>query len=360
MRARASVLFVSALCAAVVAALASRAIVARGWEAAPAEAPGPDLADFTAERKGRELALSRLVEEGRWETVEREAQALLDLDPISEVARAALERSREEIDARDRLEKALHLLEEGREEDALLGLLAIPEATEAGTRARVEAGPLRERVARRARADCLGLARAGRHEEALRRCRLHLDLTCGEEADPAVLQRQRWLERKLGLAGDAAWSCPQRSVAIVEAGGADVRAILRAWERGEAGDHAALRLERLAEKGDAEAARHAGAVREAEIRLREAASSLLDGELERAYRALGQAAATEERLLGRRRSLRYLELSERFARLALKRGLELSEKRRFREAREILRLAAELDPSNLDVLRALWRLEDAE
>jgi len=374
MRPGSSLLLASALLAAAVAALASRVLVAREAEAPPATAtPGPDLRDFTAERKARELALSRLVEEGRWEAAEREARALLDFDPVSDVAGTALERSRREIVARDRLEEALALLGEGREEEALLALRAVPAGTEAGMRARVEAEPIQERVARRARADCLGLSRAGRHEEALARCRLHLDLTCGEEADPAALERLRWLERRLGKAGDAAWSCPRRPGAGAEggdaetggaakggaeAGGAEVRGILRAWERGEAGDHAALRLERLADRGNAEAARYAELLREAEARLREAAAALLDGELERARHALDQAAAAEERILGRQRSLRFLELSVRFARLALERGLELQEKRRPREARAILRLAAELDPSNVDVLRALWRLED--
>lgn len=353
-------LLLSSLVAAAVAVLASRAIVAR--REAPAAVvvdPGPDLDEFTARRKSSEFALSRLVEEGRWEAVGEEARALLDFDPINEVAREALERSRRELDARERLSRALDLLDEGREEAALRAFFSIPAGTEAALRARVEAEPLAERVARRAKADCLGLSRAGRHAEALDRCRLHLDLVCARESDPAIVERLRWLERKTGGGGERAWSCPTRVPAGPEPGDARVREVLRAWERGEAGDHAALRLERLAERGVREAERHLEPMRRAEARLREALAALLEGELDRAREALERAAAAEAEILGRRRSARFRESSERYARLALERGLELEARRRYREAREVLARAAEVDPSNPEILRALWRVEDA-
>lgn len=361
MRSSPLVLLLSSLAAAAVSVLATRAIVARKQATPPAEVvdPGPDLRDFTAQRKASEFSLSRLLEEGRWEAVEEEAGALLHLDPINEVARGALERSRSELDARDRLVRALDLLGEGREEAALRALLSIPAGTEAALRARVEAEPLAERVARRAKADCLGLSRAGRYEDALDRCRLHLDLTCARESDPAIVERLRWLERKTGARAESAWICPARSPAGLESGEARVREVLRAWERGEAGDHAALRLERLAARGIREAERYLEPIRRAEARLREALAALLEGELERAREALERAGDAEEEILGKRRSARYRESSERYARLALERGLELEAMRRFREAREVLSRAAEVDPANPDILRALWRVEDA-
>lgn len=320
-------------------------------------AAGETLEDFTRERRRRELALRRLLEEGRWAEAEEAAADLLDFDPINGSARDAIARSREERVAARALDAALRRLEEGKEVEALSALRAVPGGTEAHARARIEAEPLAERVARRARGDCLGLVRAGRHVHALESCRLHLDLVCARGADPAIVDRVRWLERRLGVGEDAAWRCPEGG-AGEGAGDARVRAVLRSWERGEAGDHAALRLERLAARGVEGAEAMLEPLRRAEARLREATAALLEGDLERARRALLGAAEAEAAILGTGRSLRFRESVQHFGRLALERGLELEAKHRHAKALRVLRLGAELDPANPEILRALWRVED--
>lgn len=353
-------LLASASIPACIVVFASRVLVERATaETAQVEvvASEPTLADFTLERRNLEFALRRLVEEGKWEGVEEEARALLAHDPINEVAREALVRGRAEREAARALGAALRLLDEGEEERALRALRGIPAGTEAHARARIEARPVAERIARRARGDCLGLAKAGHHARAMERCRLHLDLVCAEESEPAIVERLRWLERRLRVGKDEAWSCPG-GAAVAPEGDRRVREILRAWERGDAGDHAALRMERLAARGLEEARAYVEPMRRAEARLREGLAALIDGNLEKARQALGGAAEAEEEILGGGRSLRYRESVQRFGRLALERGLELEAKRRAPEALRVLRLGAELDPANTEILRALWRVED--
>lgn len=352
-----SLLLFSTFCAAFVVIFAARVVVARTPAEVEASAPtGPTLADFTAERRGRAFALRRLIEEGKWRSVEEEAQALLALDPISEVAREALERAGDERRAGDALQAALGLLGEGEELEALRALRSIPERTDAGRRARIEAAPLAERIAGRARGDCLGLVKAGRYRQALARCRLHLDLVCAAGAEAELVERLRWLERRLRVEAEAAWRCP--GVEAAASRPSEVAAILRAWERGASGERAARELEEAASSGAEEARTYVEPLRLAEARLREGRAALLEGDLEEAERALTRAAAAEEALIGARRSLRFREAAQRFGRLALERGLELEAKRRPRDARRVLAMGAALDPSNTAILRALWRLED--
>lgn len=352
-------LLLSASLAAFAVVVASRLVIAQ----AAAESPvlvveGPTLEEFSRERRSLEFSLGRLVDEGKWEAAEEEAERLLRLDPISAPARQALARSREERSARRELEAALALRDAGEEERALRALRAIPPGTDAHARAGIEAMPIADRIARRARGDCLGLAKAGQHARALERCRLHLDLVCQTAIEPDLVERVRWLERRLRVDAEEAWSCPGGASETGE-GDARVREILRAWERGEAGEHAALRLERLAARGVEEARALVAPMRRAESSLREGLAALLEGDLERARPALDRVAAAEETILGGRRSLRYRESVQRFGRLALERGLDLAAKRRHAEALRILREGAALDPANTEILRALWRIEDA-
>lgn len=354
-----TLLLFSAFTAAFVVVFAARVVLAR-TEAEAIEGPprhGPTLADFTAERRSREFGLGRLLDEGKWEAAAEEANALLAFDPASEVAREALERTRAEMRAAEALQGALRLLHEGKEEEAFVALRETPAGTEAATRARLEAEPLAERIAGRARGDCLGLIRAGRHERALQRCRLHLDLVCAEGAEPELVERLRWLERRLRLPLEERWHCPGGEQGAPDDAG--IRAILRAWERGESGERAALRMEELARRGVEGAADYVEPLRRAEARLRDGMAALLEGELEKAWQALGRAGEAEEALLGAGRSLRFREAAQRFGRLVLERGLDLEARRRPREAHRILSLGAQLDPSNTAILRALWRLEDA-
>lgn len=358
MRRKESILLLaSALGAALVSILASRVVVARTKteQAERQLSVGPTLEDFSAERRNREFGLRLLVEEGRWEAAAEQARALLAFDPASGLAREVLERAQAEKRAAEGLAAALERLREGGEEEALRALYAIPADTESGRRARIEAEPLVERLSERARGDCLGLARAGSYERALERCRLHLDLACGRGAEPALLERLRWLERRLRVQAGETWSCPHGGKAEVDSG---VEAILRAWERGESGDRAALRMERLAAQGIEEAERYVEALRRAEAWLRDGFAALVAGDLEKARQALARADGAERELMGQGRSLRFREAAQRFARLALERGLELEAKRRYRDAQRVLGWGVELEPANTELLRALWRLED--
>lgn len=346
-------------------AQASRAI-----EPPPVTAEGEGQggpASHRVRRLGLEVRLASALDRGRWEEAVELAEELRRHDPISSQARSAIRRAKEELAARERFLEGVEKLDRGKEEAALDAFFSVAPGTESHQRARLEATKVAARVSKRARGDCLGLQKEGRHREALASCRRHLDLVCATRVDPDILERVRWLERRIG--GEA-WRCPANldawwgegassrgAVVGDDSLGPRLEAMVRQWAEGGSGERAIADVARLAEAGDARAGELLEALRASENHQREGIAHLLEDRLFEAEASLRIAARAEERLLQGRRSARLQAAFRDLGRRLLREGRRLEGQRRWSESFDSLLRASAADPSDPDILRALWGLE---